>query len=275
VGVVTLDRRIKPAPWNFDPGQVDLAWRWVWALKPKLALPLWRSAGDLAQRRWPTTNSITYTPSEYGIAGDFAAARDLIFGLPPGVANPLNRFTVIVRFYPRTGTAATRIFDFGGPAPGDPAAGLWWDPTNTRVQFVRNQVANSAIGTAPANKWITAGMRMTAAGANGGQGWINDRQVVTWAPAAGAAGTGSIGIGNTRTGTEDLDGLVAVVWFFDCALSNSQLSSLMLDPFGPFRPARRLALRAPAAGATIAAPFGRSRLTPPWSRPGRRFGFYE
>ena len=32
---------------------------------------------------------------------------------------------------------------------------------------------------------------------------------------------------------------------------------------------------APAAGASIAAPFGRSRLTPPWSRPGRRFGFYE
>lgn len=267
--------RLKPPKWPINPGLVDPAWRWVWehpALKGAWAI--WENGGTAAgaavvrdygpnrhdatltkSAGWtgepfdwqPTTRGIALAPDAAVQAGESFAIltnRRILTALP----------VTIVAFVRYSGTlggaarrtiasqrsGASRDFEF---RVNDSGQVLSWLGTNTAV--------NSSLALTAGEEYSLAA-KVTTAGAvtfyrahNGVLAVDEAGGAVTFADNQQFALGGIDSVGDNQWADR-----LGIVYAFSTKLLDWQIRALLIDPFGPFRPARRVLVSAPAGGIT-------------------------
>jgi len=282
---VDLNRPRGPAPpqaWCPSRSLVAPEWQWAWE-ELRLAVPFWHASRYLVQDVSSYgIRSISYQGTPTNGVGKYG--RHLTFGLAAVDKCIFGDRSHLKIAGPITVAALVRLTT--ASHPGTPIVARWGTDQNYVLQadptlgfYIRvAEVNRSASSTSSYNDNLWHWLVGQWNGANVIVDVDGGSERVVGAATSGPIDTPSVplAIGNySDNSTASMGGDIALAYIWARALSALEIRKLAADPFGPLRPARRVVVRAPMAGATIAAPFGRSRLTPPWSRPGRRFGFYE
>ena len=279
MGIVTLDRRIKPAPWNFDPERVDPAWRAI-CRGLIFAVPYWEGGGaprDYISRAYGVPrNTIDPAPTwesarlgrernyehnsaviSRGTADDWGAI------LGQTLTDP---FTVLSLFRLEGGHTNINTLVSLGDADGDTGHG-WYlsvNSFNTDSRAIRFDLegttllsAVSATGAVVTDKYhVAVGRR--AAGAI--DVWLDGTLRGSASGSRTLTTTGKLFLGGMQKGTDageptsvafGLDGAELAVLIWNRVLSDAEVVRVSADPFGPFRQARRVWARVPAAGGDV------------------------
>ena len=276
MGLVTLDRRIKPAPWNFDPARVDPAWRWAWH-DTVAAFPLWEGGGgklaDIsATRAFPATLSIVsdlswpadprgrtlWIDDVSGTYAEAANARNML-GLASGT-------TLTVTWYGRILTAPSGyraiaslhsnidqeagVFAIYSASPGFFPAGSS-TVLVVDIPWVANVInAELTFNTHRDELWTVS---------RRGSFWNVWRDGIQIASNTVAAAFNATNAHTLRLGgwlgpfATPIDTRYSYFLVSKRGWSFAEHTALAADPFGPFRPARRVVVRVTAADTSLAA----------------------
>jgi len=255
VGLLTLDRRIKPAAWDFDPGRVDPAWRGL-CRGLVAVVPMTERTGPAgivypARVPLPLNTGTTWGADHLGSYIQADAVDEGLHAVAPAFLKINYPLTFAVYgealALPTNGSWIMAVTTDGTSV----SYGVrWWNEIEILVNSGGTPLA---IGVGYST-WSTARMLRTVIIRSGVLRYYeNDIQRGGSAAAISNppySASSELTFGTLPTAADhDPDFRYRAGWVWNRALSPAEIAQLALDPFGMFRPARRVVGRAPAGGS--------------------------
>lgn len=255
--------RAKPSRWNVGPGLVDPRWRSSWR-DLVVALPLWPEgsrARDVAGGHDGTLQELAaygFGPSGSAVVVTDDGADRIFIPHDTSLDVGAGDFSALVQFVTNTAPASAERVIAGTYVSGGTVTPNWvfghWSGAGGMRFRIRDSGGNEAFVGAS----LATGVLHTVLGVRRGS------TLELWRSGAllgtdDASGVGDIdntvGINIGRAFTTDpINGPISLFMLWHRPLEPSEAGAITLDPFGPFRMARRTLVRVPAAGGGDTVP---------------------